>query len=135
MPQLWTHLGDELVLQACSDVLEIRINVNRYDGVNYQPCGCQHNIEITLGYVAYEGEGNMTGQLVGEHYYAFLNKVEIVSTAEQAALHSRSQWCLHTASIGSAVSQKTNIARAKKCKPVHVTHLVCENQKDVIIKL
>jgi len=31
--------GDEMALNACSDMLQVKINVYRYDGVNYQPYG------------------------------------------------------------------------------------------------
>ena len=59
--------GDEMALKACSDILEVQIHVYRFDGINYQPYGRQYQRRIALGYVMYEGHGNMIGRQNGEH--------------------------------------------------------------------
>jgi len=46
----------------------VQIHVYRFDGINYHPYGRQYHREIALGYVTYEGQGNMIGRQIGEHY-------------------------------------------------------------------
>jgi len=51
--------GDEMALKACSDIPEVQIHVYRYDDINYHLHGRQYVREIALGYITYEGQGNM----------------------------------------------------------------------------
>ena len=115
--------GDEMTLKACSDMLEVKVNVYRYDGMNFQPYGSQYNREIALGYVTYDGRGAMAGKQVGQHYSAFLKSVP-VPRENRSVPQKRSQW-ISREKRSDAVCSNSHVTGVHSSKLFSSNVLVC----------